>query len=151
MTSNDEVERRAGAPTPNKDALSQSSTPSFAHRSCSPRDRSNRLLDARAELKRGATPALCKTHRRRRNKPYSSPAPGEGLIDIANAPKPTAKSAITAGIIERSCHATNRKPRPPTMNAAPAILVSHIISNMNLREVPEKNVARRRCQGMFGI
>src|ERR1700733_2708095 len=120
--------------------LSEDTTPALARTD---------WLDARAERKRSATPANYKTYRRRRNKPYSTPAPGEALIDIANTPKPTGKSAITAGIIERSRHATNRKPRPPTMNAAPTILVSHIISKMNLREVLEKNVARRRCQGMF--
>jgi hypothetical protein len=44
--SNDEVERRGFASTRNEAALSQSSTPSLAHRSYFPRDRSNRLLDA---------------------------------------------------------------------------------------------------------
>ena len=39
--SNDEVERREVAPATNEDALSQSSTPSLAHRRCDPRDRSN--------------------------------------------------------------------------------------------------------------
>src|ERR1700743_1524756 len=37
VSSNDEVERRAGAPTINETALSQSSTPSLAHRSHYPR------------------------------------------------------------------------------------------------------------------
>ena len=47
MAANDEVERRGVAQTPNKAHLSQSSTLSLAHRSCDPRDRSNRLLDER--------------------------------------------------------------------------------------------------------
>jgi hypothetical protein len=43
--SNDEVERREVAPTPNDADLSQSSTLSLAQRRPNPRDRSNRLLD----------------------------------------------------------------------------------------------------------
>ena len=42
---NDEIERLAGAPTTNKIRLSQSSTPSGAHRICQPRDRSSRLFE----------------------------------------------------------------------------------------------------------
>src|ERR1700743_3177611 len=44
VSSNDEVERRAGAQTTNKTDLSQSSIPSLAHRRHASRDRSNRLL-----------------------------------------------------------------------------------------------------------
>jgi hypothetical protein len=44
ISSNDEVERRGGAPTANEAALFQSSIPSLAHRRHQPRDRSNRLL-----------------------------------------------------------------------------------------------------------
>jgi len=49
MAPNDEVERRAVAPTLIEAALSQSSTPSLAHRRLSPRDRSNRWLDSCAD------------------------------------------------------------------------------------------------------
>ena len=45
MASNDQVERRAGAPALIEDALSQSSTPSLAHRRFDTRVRSNRLLE----------------------------------------------------------------------------------------------------------
>ena len=45
--SNDEVERRGVAPAKNEARLSQSSTPSLAHRRLSPRDRSNRWLGIR--------------------------------------------------------------------------------------------------------
>ena len=47
---NDEVERRGCARTTNGGTLSQSSTPSFAHRRCCPRDRSSRLLGPTATL-----------------------------------------------------------------------------------------------------
>jgi len=50
LVANDEVERRAAAPLRNEDALSQSSTPSLAHRSPNTRDRSNRLLAGFAEF-----------------------------------------------------------------------------------------------------
>jgi hypothetical protein len=46
VSSNDEVERRAVAPTSIEADLFQSSTPSLAQRRCNPRDRSNRLLDS---------------------------------------------------------------------------------------------------------
>src|SRR5258707_11011011 len=49
--SNNEVERRGNASTTNEAALSQSSTPSLAHRRYYPRDRSNRLLDRPRPLK----------------------------------------------------------------------------------------------------
>jgi hypothetical protein len=49
VSSNDEVERRAAAPTHNEADLSQSSIHSLAHRRRYPRDRSNRLLDAVTE------------------------------------------------------------------------------------------------------
>jgi len=45
VSPNDQVERRAVAPTQNEAGLFQSSTPSLAHRRRYPRDRSNRLLD----------------------------------------------------------------------------------------------------------
>jgi hypothetical protein len=54
---NDEVERRAVAPTTNEADLSQSSIPSLAHRRLSTRDRSNRwLADQLVVVGMGANP-----------------------------------------------------------------------------------------------
>jgi len=57
LPSNNEVERRAGAPTLNETDLSQSSTPLLGHRSHYPRDRSNRwLADQSIVVGMGANP-----------------------------------------------------------------------------------------------